>query len=167
MAEVLFYFSLIRLLSMPVTMTTAKVMSKESVALSKVGLSRWLFVKFRHQLGWQRTLERMVAMMMFICVVFNGDFQFFSMLIWSCGHTISMVFYGKSEVYIISMVLEGLFRGLQHFRYANNVVPLWITASDGFYAEMIGFIKSKDKWCRGYENYDKNYDDKGQICKKV
>ena len=84
MAEVLFYFSLIRLLSMPVTMTTAKVMSKESVALSKVGLSRWLFVKFRHQLGWQRTLERMVAMMMFICVVFNRDFQFFSMLIFSC-----------------------------------------------------------------------------------
>ena len=60
----------------------------------------------------------------------------------------------------------GLFRGLQHFRYANNVVPLWITTSDGFYAKLIGFIKREDKWCRGYEIYDKNYDDKGQISKK-
>ena len=122
MAEVLFYFSLIRLLSMPVTMTTAKVMSKESVALSKVGLSRWLFVKFRHQLGWQRTLERMVAMMMFIRVVFNDDFQFFSMLMWSYGHTISMVFCGKSEVYIISMVL-GTFQRFTTFPICKQRRP--------------------------------------------
>ena len=163
MAEVLFYFSLIRLLSMPVTMTTAKVMSKESVALSKVGLSRWLFVKFRHQLGWQRTLERMVAMMMFICVVFNCDFQFFSMLIWSYDfHGILWKVRGLYHFHGTWV----LFRGLQHFRYANNVVPLWITTSDGFYAKLIGFIKREDKWCRGYEIYDKNYDDKGQISKK-
>ena len=47
------------------------------------------------------------------------------------------------KIYIFPVLGWGHFRGLYHFRYANNAILAQITAADGFYSQMIGFIKCR------------------------